>query len=352
MAEPIRGRGVSRNLLNRFDEIDYIDDYEHADPETHAPKTQFIPDASKSIISRNDSPDVGFNTSVNPYRGCEHGCCYCFARPTHEYLGMSAGLDFETKIMVKERAPELLREELHHPKWTPQVLLLSGVTDPYQPVEKRLRITRGCLEVLRDYRNPVAIITKNRLVARDADLLQELAGYGAAAVFVSVTTLNLSLNRSLEPRSSSPKQRLRAIQTLAEAGVPVGAMIAPVIPGLTDSEIPAILEAVADHGGQFAGFIVLRLPWAVAPLFERWLDEHAPEKKDKVLNRVRALRGGKLYQSEWGTRMKGEGPFAEQIRALFEVASVKYGLSGGAPALSTAAFRRPPRDGDQLSLFG
>ncbi|MCH7958890.1 MAG: PA0069 family radical SAM protein [Candidatus Hydrogenedentes bacterium] len=352
MGEPIRGRGVSRNLLNRFDEIDYIDDYEHADPEPRNPATQFIPDASKSIISRNDSPDVGFNASVNPYRGCEHGCCYCFARPTHEYLGMSAGLDFETKIMVKERAPELLCEELHHPKWTPQVLLLSGVTDPYQPVEKRLRITRGCLEVLRDYRNPVAIITKNRLVTRDVDLLQEMAGYGAAAVFVSVTTLNLSLNRSLEPRSSSPKQRLRAIQTLAEAGVPVGAMIAPVIPGLTDSEIPAILEAVADHGGQFAGFIVLRLPWAVAPLFERWLDEHAPEKKDKVLNRVRALRGGKLYKSEWGTRMKGEGPFAEQIRALFQVASVKHGLSGGAPALSTAAFRRPDRRGDQLSLFG
>ena len=278
-------------------------------------QTQFFRDGTKTIIARNNSPDVGFETSLNPYRGCEHGCIYCFARPTHEYLGLSAGLDFESKIMVKMDAPKLLEAELSSPKWEPQVLVMSGVTDPYQPIERKLRITRGCLEVLAKFRNPVAIITKNRLVTRDIDLLGELAGYGAAAVNVSVTSLDPSVQRVLEPRTSSPAARLEAVAALRAAGIPVGVMVAPIIPGLTDHEVPKIVEACAKAGAQFAGYTIVRLPWAIAPLFEHWLDEHFPEKKAKVLDRIRHIRGGsKLNDARWGTRIRGEGIFAEQIR--------------------------------------
>jgi DNA repair photolyase len=318
-------------------------------PEEEKPRraTQFFRDLTKTIIARNDSPDVGFETSVNPYRGCEHGCIYCFARPTHEYLGFSAGLDFESRIMVKTNAAKLLEAELSSPKWKPQVLVMSGVTDPYQPVERKLRITRGCLEVLAKFRNPVAIITKNRLVTRDIDLLGELASHNAAAVNVSVTSLNPELQRVLEPRTSSPSARLEAVAALHEAGIPVGVMVAPIIPGLTDHEVPKIVEACAKAGAQFAGYTIVRLPWAIAPLFEHWLDEHFPDKKEKVLERIRHIRGGKINDPRWGFRTKGEGIFAEQIRSMFEVSCRRHGI-GGRPDLSTAAFRRAR---EQLNLF-
>src|SRR4029077_12066963 len=283
-------------------DIDCVD----VDPRTDKPprhQTQYFRDATKSIITRNASPDVGFETSVNPYRGCEHGCIYCYARPTHEYLGFSAGLDFESKIMVKTNAPALLRAELESQGWQPQTLVMSGVTDPYQPIERNLRITRGCLEVLAKFRNPVAIITKNRLVTRDIDLLRELTKYNAVAVNFSVTSLDPNLQRVLEPRTSSPQARLDAIKQLSSAGIPTGVMVAPVIPGLTDHEIPRILDACGKAGAQFAGYTIVRLPWAVAPLFEHWLEEHFPDRKEKVLQRIRHLRGDRLNNSQWHTRM-------------------------------------------------
>ena len=310
--------------------------------------TQYFRDGTRTIITRNNSPDVGFETSLNPYRGCEHGCIYCYARPTHEYLGFSAGLDFESKIMVKTNAPELLRAELESPRWQPQTLVLSGVTDPYQPVERKLRITRGCLEVLAKFRNPVAIITKNHLVTRDVDILRQLAGCNAAAVNVSVTSLDPTLQQVLEPRTTSPQGRLYAIEQLRAAKIPVGVMVAPIIPGLTDHEVPNILDACAKAGAQFAGYTIVRLPWAVAPLFEHWLDEHFPDRKDKVLRRIRDLRGNRLNNSQWHTRMTGEGVFAEQIASLFKISCRRAGL-GARPTLSCKAFRRSIT---QLRLFG
>jgi DNA repair photolyase len=349
-ANPIHGRGASWSPANRFetlhveaDELDQTDQLETRPTRL----TQFYRDLSRTIISRNDSPDVGFECSVNPYRGCEHGCIYCYARPTHEYLGFSAGLDFETKIMVKTDAPRLLEAELSSPQWTPQVIAMSGVTDPYQPVEKRLQITRGCLEILARFRNPVAIITKNRLVTRDIDLLKECASWRGAAVNISVTSLDSSLQRVLEPRTSAPTSRLEAISALSAAGVPVGVMVAPIIPGLNDHEIPSILAACAKAGAKFAGYTIVRLPWAVAPLFEHWLDEHFPDRKEKVLGRIRHLRGGKLNNSEWSTRMHGAGIFAEQVRSLFEVGSRRAGLESR-PKLSTSSFRRK---NEQLQLL-
>src|SRR6266704_1018345 len=325
---PVRGRGASWSPANRFEKlhVDLTDiDCVDVDPPTDKqprPPTQYFRDGTKSIITRNSSPDVGFETSLNPYRGCEHGCIYCYARPTHEYLGFSAGLDFESKIMVKANAPELLRMELESPRWEPQVLVMSGVTDPYQPVEKKLRITRGCLEVLAKFRNPVAIITKNRLVTRDIDILRELATYDAVAVNISVTSLDSNLQRVLELRTSSPQARLAAI-----------------IPGLTDHEVPKILDACAKAGAQFAGYTIIRLPGAVAPLFEHWLEEHFPERKEKVLGRIRHLRGNRLNNSQWHTRMTGEGVFAEQIASLFRVGCHHAGI-GERPTLSTASFRK------------
>lgn len=344
-----RGRGASGNPANRFEKLHVELDPTEPGEEEDAPKlaTHFYRDATKTIIARNNSPDVGFETSVNPYRGCEHGCAYCFARPTHEYLGFSAGLDFESKIMVKENAPQLLEAELSSPKWKPQVVAMSGVTDPYQPVEKRLKITRRCLEVLARFRNPVAIITKNRLVTRDIDIFRELSQHNAIGVNISVTSLDQKLQRVLEPRTSPPQARLDAIAKLHAAGIPVGVMVAPIIPGITDHEVPAILEACGKAGAQFAGYVVLRLPWAVAPLFERWLDEHFPARKEKVLGRIRSMRGDKLYDSRWSKRQEGEGIFAEQIGAMFEVARRRAGI-GERPKLSTASFRRPV---DQLELL-
>lgn len=337
----LRGRGATDNPANRFEKIQLERDADWDPPEDPAPATLFLKDRTSTIIAYNDSPDVGFDASVNPYRGCEHGCIYCFARPTHEYLGFSAGLDFETKIMVKERGPELLRTELSSHKWKPQVIAMSGVTDCYQPIERKLKLTRRCLEVLAEFRNPVCIITKNHLVTRDVDLLGALAKHQAAAVFVSVTTLDSTLTPKLEPRASLPSYRLAAIETLSRAGIPVGVLVAPVIPGLTDHEMPAIISAAVEAGAQFAGYVPLRLPFGLGPLFEDWLARHFPERKEKVLNAIRAIRQGRINDPNYGTRMRGKGIFADQLAALFSVACRKSGLTGQRPELSAAAFRVP-----------
>lgn len=343
-----RARGAASNPPNRFERVtlERADDW---DPENDpAPTTQFLRDGSQTIITYNDSPDIPFNAGINPYRGCEHGCSYCYARISHEFLGFSAGLDFETKIMVKEDAPVLLRKELTAPKWQPQLLALSGVTDCYQPVERRLQLTRKCLAVLAEFRNPVCLITKNHLVTRDLDLLQELARHHAVEVNVSINSLDTDLARRLEPRASSPRHRLAAIAALAQAGIPVGVLVAPIIPALNDHEVAAVVAAAGNAGATWAGMEILRLPLTVAPVFQDWLERHEPLKQDKVLARIRAIRGGKLNDSRFGERMRGQGIFADQIRQLFEVARRRAGLAAQAPTLSTAAFRRPP--GSQLEL--
>lgn len=346
--EKRRGRGAASNPPNRFDKLSYERSEwdEPGDPSVH---TTFLKDETRSIINYNDSPDVGFDASINPYRGCEHGCIYCFARPNHEYLGFSAGLDFETKILVKEDAPELLRRELSSPRWEPQVIAISGVTDPYQPIERRLGLTRRCLEVLLEFRNPAVIITKNELVARDVDVLGEMARFKGILVFVSVTSLDPVLAQDLEPRASRPAKRLAAIEALASSGVPVGTLVAPVIPGLTDHEMPAILSAVAKAGAVAASYVPLRLPYGVAPLFEEWLTLNRPLQKEKILNRVRDIRGGRLNDPNFRTRMQGSGAYAEHIGELFEVSCRRAGLNSAKPALSVESFRRPgPAQG---SLF-
>ncbi|MEK7686014.1 MAG: PA0069 family radical SAM protein [Verrucomicrobiota bacterium] len=344
----IKGRGAVDNPPNRFAPLHLERDLDWNPEEDPSPTTQFFRDHTQTIITYNESPDVGFDASVNPYRGCEHGCVYCYARPTHEYLGFSAGLDFETKIMVKENAPELLRQELASPRWKPQVIALSGVTDCYQPIERKLKLTRRCLEVLAAFRNPVCVVTKNHLVTRDIDLLRELARHGAAAVYVSVTTLDSSLTPKLEPRTSLPQHRLAAIEALSQAAIPVGVLVAPVIPALTDHELPSIVAAAAQAGARFAGYVLLRLPYAVGPLFERWLEQHFPQRKEKVVNRIRAMRGGKMNDLRFGKRMRGEGIFAEQMSQMFHAACRKAGLADKGPELSAAAFRRPA--GAQMEL--
>jgi DNA repair photolyase len=345
----IVGRGAAGNPKNRFERIEVEPDETEGDEPR--PETVYLRDHSRSIIARNDSPDIGFDASINPYRGCSHGCVYCYARPTHEYLGLSAGLDFESRILVKQDAPELLRKELLSPRWNPQVLSMSGVTDPYQPVERRLRITRRCLGVLAEFRNPVVIVTKNYLVTRDMDLLSELASHDAAAVAFSLTTLDDDLRRIMEPRTSRPARRLAAVEKLAAGGIPVGVMTAPVIPGLNDHELPNLLSAAAEAGATFAAYVPVRLPYAVAPLFEDWLACHFPERKDKVLNRIRSMRGGELNDASFGSRMRGEGLFAKHIAQLFSISCRRAGMGEGSfPKLSTAAFRGG--GGAQPDLFG
>ncbi len=330
-----------------FDHLEW--DQEYLDGLGNRP-IEYMVDSSKSIVSRNDSPDVPFTYSVNPYRGCAHGCAYCYARNTHEYLGFNAGLDFETKILVKENAPELLREFLSRESWQPEPITFSGVTDCYQPAERRFRLTRGCLEVALDCRQPVGIITKNALVVRDLDLLREMASLRLAHVFLSVTSLDPELARTMEPRTSIPVARLRAIRTLAEAGVPVGVMAAPVIPGLNDSEIPAILEAAKDAGAKSAGYVFLRLPLTVEPVFREWLQRTQPLKAERVEQRLKQSRHGKMSVSNWGERMRGEGEIAEQIGKMFRVFSQRVGFEG-MPEFDSSQFRPPvPRSG-QLRLF-
>ena len=351
--EAIRGRGTAENPDGRFERLYHVADMEAKEREQmeaksgdgpgrpRLPRTHYLRDASRTVLTHNDSPDIHYDTGLNPYRGCEHGCVYCYARPTHEYLGMSAGLDFETRILIKEDAPKLLLRELQKRSYKPQTIGMSGVTDPYQPVERVLGITRGCLEVLADCRNPVGIITKNAMVTRDIDHLKVLAQYRAVAVYLSITTLDGSLHRVMEPRASHPKQRLRAVAALADAGIPVGVMIGPVIPGLTDHEIPKILEAAANAGAKFAGHSVLRLPGEVQNLFPAWLSRHFPDRKDKVMRRIRSMRNGKLDEPRFGTRMQGQGVFADQIHTLFDVARKRAGLQSDRTKPSNKSFPRP-----------
>jgi DNA repair photolyase len=315
------------------------------------PATAFLPDRARSVVTENASPDVGFRYSVNPYRGCEHGCPYCYARPTHEYLGLDAGLGFETTILVKHDAPALFRAFLARPAWVPEPVALSGVTDPYQPCEREYRLTRRCLEVAAAADQPVGLITKNALVLRDLDLLGPMAARRLAQVNVSVTTLDPALARAMEPRASTPAARLRAVRELSAAGVPVRVLVAPVVPGLTDHEMPAILAAARAAGATAAGYGLLRLPLAVAPVFLDWLARTRPDCKGRVLARIRGVRGGRLNDAAFGRRMTGEGELADQIGGLFRVFARRHGLDGDLPAYDCSRFRPPPDARGQGRLF-
>ncbi len=345
-----RGRAASANPATRFDPVVIELDPGALDAEDlRSIPTQFFEDASRSILSKNNSPDVPFTYSVNAYRGCEHGCIYCYARPSHEFLGWSAGLDFETRILVKRNAPVLLADAFEAPSWKPQVVVLSGNTDPYQPIERELSLTRGCLDVCLRFRNPVGVITKNYLVTRDKDIMRELAGLRLVRVTISITTLDPELASKMEPRTSSPSRRLDAIEALAAAQIPVGVMVAPVIPGLTDEELPSIIQAAADRGACRAGYTVLRLPGAVEELFVTWLQSEIPTRAEKVLRRLRQLRGGKLTDGRFGKRMRGDGVWADALAKLYRIACRQSGLNGPLPSLCTSQFRRLSHN--QLSLF-
>lgn len=336
--EPIRGRGAASNPPNRFIPLyrESISGWtEEDDP---APRTRFFRDVARSALTKNDSPDVPFTYSLNVYRGCEHGCSYCYARPGHEYLGLSAGLDFESQIFVKEDAPELLRKDLLSPKWMPQTVSMSGVTDCYQPIERRLQLTRRCLQVFSEFCNPVGIVTKSALVTRDIDILTELAKFNAVAVYLSITTLDAELARNLEPRAATPLARLRAIRELAEAGIRVGVMVAPIIPGLTDHEAPAILKVAHEAGARHAGYVMLRLPFAVRELFLAWLEQHYPHRKERVLGRLREVRDGNLNDPRFGSRMRGEGPWADLFSKMFKLHKRRLGFSEDRAGLSTEHF--------------
>jgi DNA repair photolyase len=351
------GRGSNLAPANRFETVRQEVDYEQlaADDELLANErrvpTVFLPDNAATIIRTNDSPDIPFRFSINPYRGCEHGCAYCYARPTHETLGMNAGIDFETKVLVKHDAAALLRKELNHSRWQPAPIMMSGVTDCYQPAERQFKLTRSILEVLLEARQPVCIITKNALILRDLDLLVPLAERNLVSVALSVTTLDAELARKLEPRTATPAARLRAIRELATAGVPVRAMLAPLIPGLTDNETPAILAAIKDAGARGAGFVMLRLPYAVAPIFTAWLQQHRPLAADRVEGLIRGMRGGQLYKADFGSRMRGSGAYAEGIARSFEIHVRKLGLNQPWSELDTSQFRPPQMPGSQLRLF-
>jgi DNA repair photolyase len=341
-----KGRGAGFNTPNRFDALtrEVLPPDLHTDEEDGTRSvipTRYYEDSSRSILARNDSPDIPFTFSLNPYRGCEHGCIYCYARPSHEYLGFSAGIDFESKIMVKKDAPELLAKALGAKGWVPQTVTMSGNTDPYQPAERRLALTRKCLEVFLEYRNPVSIITKNALVLRDLDILGAMARLDLIHVMLSITSLDGDLIRIMEPRTSAPHLRLEAVGKLAECGIPVGVNIAPVIPGLTDEEIPSILQAAAARGARGASYILVRLPGSVRDLFTEWLEREIPGKRSRILNRIRETRGGNLSDPRFHTRQTGEGEIASSVKSLFTLAASRAGIAGGRwPELSTSHFRR------------
>lgn len=342
---------------NRFASYQHAEDLEHVEwdkeylKERRERKVQYLPDSSRSIVAENDSPDIAFRYSVNPYRGCAHGCAYCYARPTHEYLGLNAGLDFETRIMVKHDAAALFRAFLARPSWVPEMVNFSGVTDCYQPAEREFKLTRACLQVALECRQPIGIITKNALVVRDLDLLRPMAERRLARVFLSITTLDPELARTMEPRTSIPAARLRAIRMLADAGVPVGVMAAPMIPGLNDHEMAAILEAARDAGAQSAGTVLLRLPLTVEPVFLEWLDRTQPLKAEKVRGLIRKTRDGELYRAAYTQRMTGTGAIAEQIGTLFRVLKKKFGLDGPLPPYDFSQFLPPKDRRGQQRLF-
>lgn len=349
--------GSNLDPPNRFESIHREPDLEHLEwdqeylREIAHRKIEYIDDASKSIVSENSSPDIPFRYSINPYRGCAHACSYCYARPGHEYLGFNAGLDFETKIVVKRDAAQLFREFLSNKKWKTQPITFSGVTDCYQPAEREFRLTRQCLEVALECRQPVSIITKNALVLRDLEILKQLAADNLVHVFLSITSLNPELARDMEPRTSIPAARLRAAQVLSESGVPVGVMMAPIIPGLNDSEIPQILEAAKQAGAITADYILLRLPLTVEPVFIEWLQRTRPNQAEKIIGRLQKARDGKLNSSVWGERMVGSGEIAGQIRNMFRLFRKKFELDGALPAHDCSLFQPPRPQSGQLSLF-
>ena len=352
----MKGRGASSNPTHRFNPLEIERDPEFyggsfAEEADVQPRTRFWEDTSQSILSSNDSPDIPYSRGLNAYRGCEHGCSYCYARPTHEYLGYSAGLDFETQILIKPQAASLLRAELRKKSWQPQVVAISGVTDAYQPAERKLQLTRQCLEVMLEFRNPVQLITKNYLITRDLDILSEMAALGLVRINFSVTTLDPELCAVMEPRASVPARRLAAIRKLSDAGVPVNAMVAPVILGLTDHELPDIVREAALHGARNASYMPLRLPGATAGVFTEWLETHFPLRKEKILGRLREMRGGKLNNTEFGQRFRPEGKSLDHLESLFQIAVRRAGVgTRWAEPMRTDLFRVPSASG-QLGLF-
>jgi DNA repair photolyase len=354
-AGSFKGRGTAQNPAIRFDRQsrDAFDDGWDLPDDQPPPQTSLIRDATRSIITRNDSPDIGFDRSINPYRGCEHGCIYCFARPTHAYLGFSPGLDFETKIVFKPEAAALLKKELGKPGYVPQPIVLGSNTDPYQPVERTLKITRGLLEVLEKFNHPLVIITKSAGVLRDADILRRMAKLNLVRVYLSVTTLNPTLARAMEPRAASPARRLAAVAELIKAGIPTGVLAAPMIPGLNDSELEQILQAASNAGAVGAGITLLRLPLELSELFTNWLNTYLPERAGHVLSLIRQMRGGKLNDSSFHGRFTGQGPYAEMLRKRFARAARQYGLNIEKFALDSTKFLAPGARpaATQLSLF-
>lgn len=353
-----RGRGALSNAVGRYESqarvlVDDGWDDGWRDDDLRPPplRTEVIRDATRTIIARNKSPDISFDRSINPYRGCEHGCIYCFARPTHAYLGMSPGIDFESRLFAKPNAAELLAKELSAPGYIPRTIAMGTNTDPYQPIEKKMRITRSILEVLRDFRHPVGIVTKSPLILRDLDILSEMAELGLAKAALSVTTLDRKLARMMEPRAGTPARRLQAIRGLSEAGVPAGVMFAPVIPSLNDGEMEAVLSAAAEAGAKTAGYVLLRLPLEIKDLFREWLQANLPDRAKRVMSLVRQMRGGKDYDSQWHRRMRGAGPYAEMIARRFQLAAKRHGLNQDSRPLDARKFRRPERCGEQLSLL-
>jgi DNA repair photolyase len=351
------GRGAAINPANRylsvlreadFEQLEFDEDFLK---ELNRPATRYFDDTSRSIISENDSPDIPFRYSLNPYRGCLHGCSYCYARPSHQYLGLSAGLDFETTIFVKRRAADLFRDWLARPAYRCEHVMLSGVTDPYQPIERKLQLTRQCLEVAAEARQPLSLITKNALITRDLDLLSELAGQELCRVAISLSTLDQSLTKELEPACSAPAARLEAIRALSSAGVPVLVMLGPLIPGLTDSGLVDVMKAAAEAGARAASYILLRLPNEVEPVFLDWLQRHRPGEAERVLSRIRMVRDGALNQSQFRVRMRGTGEMSDQIAALFRLTRKKLGLESKLPPTRTDLFRPPRTSSGQGHLF-
>ena len=351
-----KGRGTLSNAVGRFEGYERLlidDGWGNADAPALPLETVLTEDTTRTIISRNKSPDIPFDRSINPYRGCEHGCVYCFARPTHAYLGLSPGLDFESRIFFKPRAAELLAQELSAPSYRCAPLALGTNTDPYQPVERKLGIMRGILEVLRDYRHPVTIVSKSALIQRDLDILAPMAAERMAFAAISITTLDRKLARLMEPRAATPERRLETVAALARAGIPVAVLAAPMIPGLNDHELETILEAAKSAGASRAGWVLLRLPLELEVLFREWLETHVPMRAAHVLSLVRQTRGGKYYRSGWGERLRGGGPYAELIGIRFENAAKKLGFDQSREhfRLDTSRFKPPPKKGDQLALF-
>ncbi len=351
----IRGRGARSNVTGRYESQlrEAFDDGWTPDDAAPAQVTTTVePEKAKVIISRNDSPDVGFSASINPYRGCEHGCIYCYARPAHAYMGLSPGLDFETRLFFKPQAARLLEAELSNPRYKPELIYIGGNTDPYQPQERRLRVTRQVIEVLLRFRHPFSVITKSALILRDLDLLAEAAAQNLTRVAISVTSLDRKLSRSMEPRAATPEKRIEAIARLTQAGVPVTVMFAPSIPGLNDHEMEAVLARAAEAGASGAGYVALRLPLEIKDLFREWLETDHPDRARKVMSLVRQMRGGKDYDAQWGRRMTGEGPIGELMNARFKAAKARYGLGRGWGEVDATKFRVPPKPGDQIDLFG